>query len=258
METLSVISEVVIGNEYLFGSQDNPLTLMDKPSQRKGIIKPIIPSFPSSIKIPYNWKEAGAGEVSSSNILGGNGVFNVGELHSLEIPQAETTKENLAFYGAKLLTPGERISFEVAPTPGKEIEKDIAIPLTKMKIGKDYVKEYLLKDKAKDGSELGGGAYVEKHDRPHFHMPLTKDSGGVLILGKKVEGELYLSAFKITYGKAIYTPGNIPHSDAYLYGEYAVVYSFTQNASTVIFKSGDGKIVDVGIKEIEMEKARSL
>ncbi len=67
-------------------------------------------------------------------------------------------------------------------------------------VGKDYVEGYIMQEqilKCPEGvneedpdglCEIlpgGGGAYLEWHDNPHFHMPCRKEGlGGYLILGK--------------------------------------------------------------------------
>lgn len=204
---------------------------------------------PDHLTIEGYWKYASKKKFSDSNILGGNGDLFV-QSKNIWIPEAKTTAENLSWYGAKLISHGDVIRFET----------DVALPVAQMSIGKHYSENYL-QDKA-----LGGGFYLEYHDRPHFHMPVDQNAGGYLILGKilkKREGQqgfratIALSAFKIPYGRAIYTGLNVLHDDGLLTGNYAVVYSVTENFSTVILKEqGSQRLATVRV--IKMEEAPGL
>lgn len=179
---------------------------------------------PNHVAIKGEWLENIDREDRSANILGGFGVLKY-QNKTLAIPVAESTKENLLFYGAKLLDFNDELV----------IDANRPLPICTMNIGEKYVEDYLLKE------SLGHGFYLEYHDMPHFHMPLDENSKGYLILGKKAEDNiLHLSAFSIPFGKAIYTPGNIIHDDAMLIGKYQVIYSVTENFSTVIVTSPGG------------------
>lgn len=116
------------------------------------------------------------------------------------------------------------------------------MPVTLMSVGKDYVEGYLLKE------NKGGGFYIEYHDAPHFHMPLNPDStSSHLILGKREGDEVFLSAFTIPYGSAIYPPANVIHDDGFLSGDLSVIYSITDSFSTVILKTENDDLVDVKV-----------
>ena len=106
------------------------------------------------------------------------------------------------------------------------------LPLTEMSIGVDYVNDFI------NNKDLGGGQYLEYHDTPHYHAPLNSDNKGYIILGKMndYKTKIRLSAFLIPYYKGLYTPGNIIHNDANLIGRWLVVYSKTENYSTVLLR----------------------
>lgn len=175
------------------------------------------------------WNQ-GDNRQDSSNILGGVGTLTV-DTTRLIIPEIPTTSENLAFYGAHLYNIGEMLVFDT--------ETDI--PVTIMKVGDNYVQDYIMSE---DGAN---GVYLEHHDRPHFHMPLNREARGHLILGKSCGPSFIISAFKIPFGKAIYTPPNIIHNDCFLIGDYLVVYSFTPNFSTVRLVNTDNVALPVTI-----------
>jgi|HubBroStandDraft_4_1064222.scaffolds.fasta_scaffold68854_2 hypothetical protein len=185
--------------------------------------------LPPFISVSGEWVQAEKAEGSNANILGGNGRLKIGN-KTLAIPVAQTNSANLEYYGARMLKFGDEVIFET----------DRALPVFRMQIGINYAKNYLLKN------NFGGGFYLEYHDMPHFHMPLNEESGGYLILGKKAENNSYhLSAFSIPFGAAIYTPGNVIHDDALLVGSYQVVYSVTENFSTVTVTGPEGSPVNV-------------
>lgn len=167
----------------------------------------------------------------NSNILGQNYTLLLNETE-LNIPVAETTPENLAYYGAILLQVGDKVNFN----------HSVDLPVTKMNIGKNYVKGFLLNE------ELGGGCYLEYHNTPHFHMPLNENSSGYLILSKVTNQGCHLSAFKIPFGYAIYTKPLAIHCDAYLNGDYLVVYTVTDTYLTLLLKTKINKMpVDVKV-----------
>ena len=110
-----------------------------------------------------------------------------------------------------------------------------------MDIGSGYVPSYLHVE------SLGGGSFVEYHDRPHLHMPLDEDAHGHLLLGKRGGEDYLLSAFSIPFGHAIYTPPMALHADPYLVGRYLVIYSVTENFSTVVFRNPEGRVAEAHI-----------
>ena len=181
------------------------------------------------------WFHEGSLEEDEANILGDSGrlILNAG---ALKIPEARTTKETVDYYGSKLLAQGDKVVF------GGPKE----IPIASMTIEENYVKDYLLQ------GDLGGGAYIEYHDNPHFHMPADENSGGYLILGKKIsKGKFRLSAFKIPLGSAIYTVPYALHADSFLTGRYKVGYHTSDDYSTGVIKDPKGGVVTVSIASLE-------
>lgn len=114
------------------------------------------------------------------------------------------------------------------------------LPVINLDVGAD---KYLMKE------QIGGGFFLEYHSPPHLHLPISKDSGGFLLLAKnEVNVEtgketFYLTGFRIPLGYAIYTPPNVIHSDAFLLGQYRVVYTITQQYSSVILKNTQNQLV---------------
>jgi len=99
-----------------------------------------------------------------------------------------------------------------------------------MNIGKSYEDDYLKIE------NLGGGSYIEYHDRHHFHLPLDSKAEGHMIIGCIKDRKYTLSANKIPFGYGIYTPPNLLHPDAYLTGRYIIVYSVAKHFLTVLLK----------------------
>ena len=158
-----------------------------------------------------------------SNILGGLGslIVNSTQKDPIIVKIAETTSENLAYYGATLIKEGEGVIFEA----------DKHLPLTEVSIGTNYIDGYI------HVKEKGGVTFLEYHDRPHFHTPINDKAKGHLILGRKEGEKIILSAFQIPYGYGIHTCPYTIHTDAYLVGEYRVIFSVTKNYSTTILKN---------------------
>lgn len=154
-------------------------------------------------------------ETDDSNILGKSGQLKVEE--NIDIPIINSN--SLWYYDVKLYNIGDIISF------------DDDLPLFEMEVGKNYVKEYIMK--------IAGGVYLEQHARPHFHMPLDPQATGYIILGKFVEGGIHVSAFKIPFNKALYIPNNVIHNDCFLIGKYNVIYSKTPDYKTMLLIHND-------------------
>lgn len=169
--------------------------------------------------------------IKDANILGGNGRYLLPENEeALTINIAETTAEHLAYYGCHLVAVGDAVSFDSTGN----------LPLTITSVGATYPQDYLL------NPELGGGAYLEVHDRPHFHMPMDASCGGFLIIGKRNDkSKDEVSAFKIPYGFGVHMAPWVIHSDAYLVGRYMVIYSATPEFSTVIVRRSNGELAEI-------------
>ena len=189
-------------------------------------------AIPRYLKIKGEWNPDEPKGTNQANLLGGFGTLKVSK-YKIEIPENDATQELLSFYGASLIKVDDIFQFET----------NSELPVTIMNIGETYVEHYLKAPK------LGGGTYIEYHDRPHFHLPLNRSASGHMILGHFKGNEYILSAFKIPFGYGIYTPPELLHADAYLIGRYMVVYSITEHFSTVLFKNKRNKLVDVNIKE---------
>jgi len=88
--------------------------------------------------------------------------------------------------------------------------------------------------KSPEGGAGIGGAYLEWHNVPHFHMPLRADCGGYLVLGimDEASSTFRLAGFRIPFGKAIYMKPFTIHNDCFLIGEFECVYASTDDFCT--------------------------
>ncbi len=185
---------------------------------------------PPHVRVRGQWSVDEDTAAGDANILGGYGRLTLAQ-PSLRIPEAPATREALASYGGRLIEVGGAVTFET----------DANLPVTIVRIGEAYVEHYL------KVAALGGGAFIEYHDRPHLHMPLDDASYGYLLFGRSEGDEYLFSAFRVPFGYAIYTPPHALHADAYLVGRYLVVYSVTKNYSTVVFRTPDSRLIDVRV-----------
>jgi hypothetical protein len=172
---------------------------------------------PKYIEIEDNWILESHTKLNDANILGSFGKLITESI--IKIPINIANYYNVQFYNAKLYNSYDIMKFDS--------EEDL--PLTEMVIGDEYVKNYIY------DINLGGGQYLEYHNNPHFHSPISSN-GGYYILGKRENNKIKLSAFTIPYCKAIYTPDYVIHSDANLIGKWLVVYSKTNKYSTVLLR----------------------
>lgn len=227
MITDAVIGYVMPGNSYQVTHEG--LIQTENIAAQK-IRREVGGPAPLHVRFTGSWITSDETTPTDANIFGGLGTLAIGQ-SDLEIPEAPATAAALAYYDAHLVEIDDVIEFE----------SDAVLPVTLMSIGSTYVDQYLKVE------EKGGGAYLEYHDMPHFHMPIDASASGHLILGRAEDNEYILSAFKIPFGFGIYTPPNVLHADAYLVGKYLVVYAETDHFSTVIFRSPNQGLVDVRI-----------
>ena len=185
---------------------------------------------PANVKFRGSWITTDDKNATDSNILGGLGTLQIDQTE-LGVPGVKATAKGLSYYGAKLVKVGAVIEFET----------NAILPVTLMRVGCAYVDHYLKVE------HKGGGAYIEYHDRPHLHLPTNESATGYMIIGHSLGDEYMLSAFEIPFGYGIYTPPNLLHVDAFLIGNFLVVYSVTDQFSTVIFRSRNQQLVDLGI-----------
>lgn len=181
------------------------------------------------------WETQESSSPDGANILGGMGALHLNKEELQTIPIIGATTETLAFYQARLIRPGDELQFET----------NQELPLFEMDIGKDYVEGYLAQ------VDHGGGEYIEFHDQPHLWIPKTKQSTGHILLGREEEGHFIFTGFTIPYGYGVYLSPNTLHSDAYLQGKYLVVYSITENYSTVLFKDQRNRPLSLQFKLFE-------
>ena len=143
---------------------------------------------------------------SSANVFGYMGALLVPD--DFTIPTVTATKANVRHYGLELIEDGGDICVSSDKYP---------VALMQYTYTKDYKKDFLMQ---KHG---GGGVFIETHDFPHIHFPLSKECGGYIVIGKKVaDTEFHFTAFHIPHGYALYTPSNTIHGDGTLVGEYAL------------------------------------
>jgi hypothetical protein len=156
------------------------------------------------------------------------------ELKKIDIPVVEATEESLAYYGAELINSKETFAC---------LEDDF--PVWNILVGEEYLDNFIMTE------EGGGGMSLEfQMDKPHFHMPVSKESHGYYILGKKIDSKkktsLYrLTAFKIPQGKAVYTYPGVIHCSTALKGNWLIGCTNTKKASSVSLRTDTNKILDI-------------
>lgn len=182
---------------------------------------------PKHVVISGKWIQEDLVFKPDANILGGMGSFILKDEQDVIVPVIEATPQNLSFYNAYILSIGSKIQFE----------SNHSLPVVSISIGENYVDHFLSQEK------YGGGEYIEYHDQPHLWAPKSPGCTGHILLGRQDNDKLYLTGFRIPFSKAIYISPLTLHSDAYLVGDYLVVYSVTENFSTVLFKKRDGEML---------------
>jgi len=153
------------------------------------------------------------------SVLDGLSIMNI-NIKEINIPIVDYKKNYLAYYGCDSYNKDDKIIFDT----------EITLPITYIDIGTDFVNGYVM-DEYK-----GGGLYFSESKNPKFFMPINKDCSGCIILAKKVGHLIKISAFKIPFGKAIYIPQNVLHTDCFLVGKYMVIQSVKSENNTYIIR----------------------
>ena len=234
MTTDSIIGHLEIGGAYHLGGK----IVKDEDHGKRNEV--VVNNDDHHVKysvLPNTWQnvENDRREPTICNILGDDGVFYVSS-DNLVIPAQEANNDNLSFYGARLYKTGE-VFYN---------HSDYMMPVTTMSMGENYLDNFIL------NNDFGKGLNIEYHDSFHWHESYNENSAGYYILGKfsDTQDELYLSAFSIPYGAAIYTPPYAVHCDSGLIGEYIVMYTVADKSHTVVVFKEDGNACPVSFKEI--------
>ena len=183
---------------------------------------------PDMVSVKAAWYKPGDARQNSINIQAGG---NANVFHGLgailvpddfRIPVVTATKENVTYYGLTLIENGQ--AFEL-------LSDEFAMVLTKYRYAKNYRNDFLTEVAG------GGGYFVETHNFPHIHTPLSADCGGYMNIGKRLSAnEFNFTAFSIPYGYALHTPANTIHGDGTIVGEHAITVAITSaEADTVLF-----------------------
>ena len=167
----------------------------------------------------------------TNNILGTNKYFICNE-KIINIKISDLNKNLINKFKIKILTE-KNIIFN--------LDNPTNTYMFLMDIGVNYVKDYLL---VKD---LGDGFYLETHDLPHYYWALEDEPKGYFIIGEKISNGFSFYAFKIPPKTGIYIPPFVYHSDAFLVGQYKVIYSNTPNYSTYLIVDKNKNPVQVNI-----------
>ena len=214
------------------------MNLFTKPDQvvvfKDGYVQPMpsrrLPQYRRKWKVPRyvevegTWLATDGEESPQNNILGKNDTFWT-HCKEFTIPVEETLDEYVGFYGARIIR--ERDIFNLRnPCP---------MPMFDMSIGNNYVKDFINRHE--------NGFYIEEHNTPHFHQPKFPTSSGYIVLGKYLDGTLYLTRFAIPYKCGLYIPPYVLHSDAELVGDYFVMYTKAEEYRTGILKTEAGNCV---------------
>jgi hypothetical protein len=178
-------------------------------------VKAIWYSPENSRKAHINIKAGG-----NANVFYGLGAILVPD--DFRIPIVKANKQNVRHYGLTLIENQHTLEL---------LSDEFNLILAKYRYGKNYRQDFL--------TEVGGGGgyFVETHNFPHIHAPLSSDCGGYIIIGKKLsEDNFNFTAFSIPYGYALHTPANTIHGDGTIVGEYAIsVATASAEADTVLF-----------------------
>jgi hypothetical protein len=221
-----LIKSNITNNEFTLNTLNTLNTLKNYKKPKQIIIRGKIEEYAQNLSLTQN------------NILGSNDYFYISSNLNLEsnlnqekinIPIEETSNEYLGYYNVYILEPNQIFN----------LNNNKEIGFFEISIGPQYVDGFLLQE------ELGDGFYIESHDLPHYYFSSDKNSGGYLVLGEKIDEGFAITAFEIGPNKHIYISPYTFHSDAYLVGNYNVIYGKANNYKTYLFRKENGSIIKI-------------
>ncbi|MDH5424141.1 MAG: hypothetical protein OEY29_03990 [Gammaproteobacteria bacterium] len=201
---------------------------------------------PQKIKLPFvsvsaDWLSTQQALEKGVDVVYGNSANSFGSLGALllpgdfKIPTVLASIDNVKHYGLSLIENNSEFAIS---------SEQYQIAMMRYDYNKDYKKDFLMQ---KYG---GGGVFVETHNFPHVHIPLSKKCGGYIVIGKQIAAnEYHFTAFQIPYGYALYTPSNTIHGDGTLVGEYALTVADGAfcHAETVLMYNRDTLSMSKGV-----------
>ena len=152
----------------------------------------------------------------SSNIPNTSGYLVFPSEFSGHLEVETATNDFLAYYGCKFANNRS----EKVYLPYRHAIQDFTYE-------NDYLTNYV--EKQNKGSGL------ERHAFCHLDCPLDDDSG-LFIIGKLIEDELHITAFRIPTRHTLYVPENCIHSNDYLRGTWRTMLSDESNVDHVHLK----------------------
>lgn len=184
--------------------------------------KPDMVAVKAAWHSPKNFRKARINIKAGGNANVFNGLGAILVPDDFRIPIVKASKDNVRHYGLTLIENQHVLELR---------SDEFDLILAKYRYGKNYKQDFLTK------IEGGGGFFVETHNFPHIHVPLTPDCGGYIIIGKKLSQDSFnFTAFIIPYGYGLHTPANTIHGDGTIVGEYAItVATASAEADTVLF-----------------------
>jgi hypothetical protein len=168
----------------------------------------------------------------NANVFIGLGAIMVPD--EFQIPVVKASKENVRYYGLSLVENQQVVAL---------LSDEFDLVLAKYRYGKNYRQDFLTETVG------GGGFFVETHNFPHIHAPLSPECGGYITIGKRHSGDSFdFTAFSIPYGYALHTPSNTIHGDGTIVGDYAItVATASAEADTVLFYNENSRAMASGI-----------
>ena len=184
-----------------------------------------VSEIPEMVTVQASWHSPKYARIKikaggNANVFCGLGAILVPD--DFRIPIVKASQQNVRHYGLTLLENRQVVEL---------ISNEFDLILAKYRYGKNYRQDFLTE------VEGGGGYFVETHNFPHIHVPLSPDCGGYIIIGQKLSADNFnFTAFSIPYGTALHTPANTIHGDGTIVGEYAItVATASAEADTVLF-----------------------
>ena len=196
---------------------------------------------PPHVAVHANWYSATTALKENIKVVAGGSGNTFGAMGALLVPDGFTiptvmaSKENVRYYGLQLVKNGETLTVH---------SDQVDVVMMKYDYSSIYKKDFLMKRRG------GGGIFVEYHNFPHIHIPLSDKCGGYIVIGKAIEPEeFHFTAYQIPHGHALYTPANTIHGDGTLVGEYGLTIADPEmiSANTVLIYNKNTKRMATGV-----------
>jgi hypothetical protein len=169
--------------------------------------KPSVPVDNCVYITPFEWLSGVTGDnhAQKGSLFPAPGELRI-PVHDIRLPEFDATQFDLSPFGASLVCTDRPITVSTHPT-------ELDMRLISYHFDKDYAQRQI---------ERGPGLFLEQHSFSQLMIPMTRESGGVVMLARRVGETLVVIGVQIPSGWCLIIEPWCIHGDTTLYGKYVM------------------------------------